>query len=168
MQAEKLIQLVAEGNGNALEELYGEYSKMVFAVALSVTRRREDAEDILSETFVSVWEHATSFHGGSGKSWLCAIARNLSINLLKKRKREVELSETAATEFGVEGNAENKMILEIALSVLDDKEREVVLLHNGGYKHREIAEMVGEKLGTITWRYQNALQKMRKHLEGKV
>ncbi len=167
MQTEKLIQRIAKGDGKSLEKLYGEYSKMVFAVALSVTRCRADAEDILSETFVIVWERASSFQGGSGKSWLCAIARNLALNLFKKRKREVvDLDERTAGGYGIEGDAENRMVLEVALSVLDDKERETVLLHNSGYKHREIAQMQNEKLGTVTWRYNNALLKMRKKLEG--
>ncbi len=166
MQTEKLIQHIAEGDGKALERLYEEYAKMVFSVALSVTRSRSDAEDILSETFVIVWERASSFQGGSGKSWLCAIARNTALNTLKKRKREIlDLDERTADGYGIEGAAENRMVLEVALSVLDDKERETVLLHNSGYKHREIAQMQNEKLGTVTWRYNNALLKMRKELE---
>ncbi len=167
MQAEKLIRKIAKGEGRALEELYHAYSRMAFAVALSITRNKADAEDILSETFVAVWESADSFAGRGGTAWLCAIARNLALNLIKKRSREGDLPEEVPVESGLEGNIENKLVLELALAVLDEKERETVLLHNAGYKHREIAEMCGEKLGTITWRYNNALAKMRKRLEEK-
>ncbi len=168
MGIEKAIQQVAKGDQRAFEKLYQQLSKMVFAVALSVVRRREDAEDVLSETFVCVWRRASEFRGGSGKSWVCTIARNLSLNLVKKRNREkpTELIEELSPSYGIEGNVENRIILETALSVLDDKERETVLLYNNGLKHREIAEIMGEKLGTVTWRYQNALNKMRNYLGG--
>ncbi len=166
MRTEKLIQRIAQGDGKALEALYTELSRMVFALSLAIVRQKQDAEDILSETFVAVWQSASTYRGGSGKSWVCSIARNLSLNLVKKKKREQvgEIPETAAVDFGLVGRVENKIVLEQALACLDERERETVLLYNSGFKHKEIAEITGEKLGTVTWRYQNSLQKLRKIL----
>ena len=166
MSAENLIKRVATGDKNAFEKLYNNYFKLVFATAWSVTQNRCDAEDVAAECFTIVWKKADTFNGSGGKSWLCRIAKNLALTLIAKRNRETILEDNERGGYSdTEKDTENKMMLESALNLLTEKERETVLLFNSGLKHREIAEVFDEKLGTITWRYSVALKKMRDFLE---
>lgn len=168
MTIEALLVKVSKGEKDALEKLYKKTVKLVFSVSLAIVKNVQDAEDVMSETFVSVWQNAKSFGGINGLAWVCAIAKNKSLNFIKQRDRwqKEELNENCLVSFGLEGDAQNRLVLQTALQVLDEKERQTVLLYNSGYKHREIAKILNEKIGTVTWRYQNSLQKMRKAMGG--
>ncbi len=167
MNTEKLIRNTAAGDAGSFEKLYKELYSPVIAVALSITRNRHDAEDVAAETFVTVWQKADGYRGGSGKGWVLAIARNAALSHIKAAQRQIptDHDENALGSYSIEADTEDKMILSAALSVLDEDERETVLLYNSGLKHREIAEIRDDKLGTVTWRYKNALEKMKKHLK---
>ncbi|MBE7086998.1 MAG: RNA polymerase sigma factor [Clostridiales bacterium] len=168
MSIETLIERTASKDKVAFEKLYNKCFKLVYSVAYSITRRGVDAEDVAADVFVTLWNKAESYRGGSGKSFLITITKNHALTFIKRRERE----NTAITEdlnagsYGIEDNAHNRLTVENALNVLSDVERETVLLHNSGMKHREIANLTGESLGTVTWRYNNALKKMRTFLQG--
>ena len=92
------------------------------------------------------------------------IAKNLAINEYNRRKRlqSFDPAETPQVFGQEESNVENQMMVEEMLSSLSDLEREIVTLHVlGDLKHREIAEIVGKPLGTVTWTYQQAIKKMK-------
>ncbi len=168
MKAEQLLKRVADGDRSAFEKLYNDYVRLIYATVYSVTKNVHDAEDLTAEVFITVWKKASGYNGGNGKSWLCAIAKNHDLTFIKKRDRErtVITDEYAFGSYEIGENAETKSIVNDALAVLNDEERETVLMFNAGLKHREIAVLNGEPLGTVTWRYNNALKKMRKFLQG--
>ncbi len=168
MKAEQLLKRIATGDRHAFEKFYNNYVKLAYSTAYSVTRNIFDAEDVTAEVFVTVWKKAYSYHGGNATSWLCAIARNHALTFIKKREREkaVITDEISFGSYRIEEQVDDKALVNSALEILNDKERETVLLINAGLKHREIAEINGEPLGTITWRYNNALKKMREFLQG--
>ena len=79
------------------------------------------------------------------------------------------MEETGATELSSSGRVattvENSVLVEKALAVLSDTDRQIVMLHIvGGLKHREISEMMSIPLGSVLWKYSNALKKMSKYL----
>ena len=166
MKVDLLIKQIAGGNRKAFEKFYNEYYRLVYAVAYSVTRSTPDAEDVASEVFVTIWRKAESYRGGSAKAWICSIVKNHALNFIKKRNREnVALTETHDCGcYSIDEDAEQKITIESALKILSNEERETVLYYNAGLKHREIAEITQTSIGTITWRYNNALKKMRKFL----
>ena len=168
MKVDLLIKQVANGNHTAFEKLYKDCYRLVYAVAFSVTGNVADTEDVVADVFVTVWKKASSYQGGSGKAWLCSIARNHALNLIKKRDREsAELIETNDSgSYSISQDVEKRISLERALNVLSEQERETVLLHNAGLKHREIASLMDTAIGTVTWRYNTALKKMREFLTG--
>jgi RNA polymerase sigma-70 factor (ECF subfamily) len=168
MKVDLLIKQVADGNRVAFEKLYNGCYRLVYAVAYSVTGNSMDTEDVVADVFVTVWKKANSYQGGSGKAWLCSIAKNHALNFIKKRDREnAELIETKDYgSYSIEQGVEKKIAVERALNVLSEEERETVLLHNAGLKHREIASLMDTAIGTVTWRYNTALKKMREFLTG--
>ncbi len=162
-----MIRQIADGNRTAFEKLYNQYVRLVYSVAYSITGNKPDAEDVTADVFVTVWNKAGTCTSENVKSWLCTIAKNHSLTLVQKRKKSVELDELTFGSYQIERKVETKTLVGEALAILSEEERRTVLLFNAGYKHREIAEITGEPLGTLTWRYNNALKKMRKNLEAK-
>lgn len=167
--ADKLMKKIAAGDKSALHRLYAEYNGLVFAVAMSVLKNRFDAEDTAADTFVAVMKNAATFRGGSVKAYLASTARNLAINSIKRRRREVFTdfteNESLYGEYKTEQQFADNVALSEALAMLEDTERDIVLMYNAGMKHREIAEVLSLPLGTVTWRYGESLKKLRKYLD---
>lgn len=160
-----LMKRIAEGDNEAFCLLYSATSKGVFAFAYSYLGKREDAEDITQETFFAVKRKAHLYKFGTDvRAWLFQIAKNLSLDELRRKKKEpVPLSDALANTFSVKPQLSE---LDALTACLDESEREIVLLHAiWKYKHREIAEITQQPLGTVTWKYSQALQKLRAYLK---
>ena len=85
---EELMAMVAEGQAEALEALYDRYAGVCYGLALRILGDREDAEEVVQDTFVSVWRKAGTFDPRHGRpySWLLKISRNRSIDELRRRR----------------------------------------------------------------------------------
>jgi RNA polymerase sigma-70 factor, ECF subfamily len=159
--ADASLAAIQAGDLDGLERLYRELRVPVFAVALAITRDRRAAEDVLHDTFVRVWSGAEGYRRGSrARAWVLAIARNLALDTLRRRRREIAVEDahaTAKTEPALDG-----MIVTQALLTLDRPEREIVALHElGGLTHAEIARELGLPPGTVRWKYRVALDRLR-------
>ena len=170
---EKLILDMAGGSKDAFRLLYEATKDAVYGFALSILRRREDAEDVMHDAYIKVYTEAGSYSPqGKPLSWMLAIVRNLSLNRIRDggRTEDIEdddLPEPADPEDAIE-EATGHMVLETAMKVLDREEREIVVLHAlTGYRHREIAEILDIPQGTVLSKYNRAMKKMKKEIEGK-
>ena len=87
-----LIRLVAHHREEALSELYDRYNRLVFSLALHVLGDRATAEEVTLDVFTRIWEKAESYDAGQAKvsTWLSSIARNRSIDLLRRRNARPE------------------------------------------------------------------------------
>ena len=166
----ELIRKIALGEGEALASLYEKTPSAVYGFALSISKNRADAEEIMQDTFLAVDANANRYQPvGSPMAWILTITRNLAYQRLRRAKRE-----TAAEDIPEEADhailseeTENKMILETALKTLGEEERQIVMLHAvSGLKHREIAALLGLGLPTTLSRYHRALAKLQKQLGG--
>jgi len=129
------------------------------------------AEDILQETFISIYENAGSYTiFKNPKAWIYTIAKNKAINLIKKDSRTTSIDSPENSEIiqnnyteNTENNIINKMHMDLLFSVLSEKDKKIVILHAVyGFKHREIAELLDIPLGTIKRRYKESIDKMKK------
>lgn len=165
------MKKIESGDRSALREIYEAYIGYIYSVVFQVVRNKEDAEDITSEFFIKLWRLADTYRSGKGhKAWLAAIARNMAVDLLRKNKREVLTEDFAdnmpenASEDDVEGEVVSEMSLKAALETLKPAEREIVNLKiMGEHTFQEIADILGQPIGTVTWRYQNAMKKLRRY-----
>lgn len=164
------MKKIKSGDKSALREIYEAYIGYIYSVVFQVVRNKEDAEDITSEFFIKLWRLADTYRSGKGhKAWLAAIARNMAVDLLRKNKREVLTEDFVdnmpenASEDDVEGEVVSDMSLKAALETLKPAEREIVNLKiMGEHTFQEIADILGQPMGTVTWRYQNAMKKLRR------
>ncbi|MCM1025974.1 MAG: sigma-70 family RNA polymerase sigma factor [Roseburia sp.] len=164
------MERMRAGDKEALHEVYEAYIGFVYSVVLRVLQNREDAEDVTSEFFIKLWRLADVYESRRGhRAWMAAVARNMAVDLVRKRKRELltdDFSEGIPEQTAgddVEREVLSGIHLEQALELLRPGEREVVNLKiMGDLTFREIADILELPMGTVTWQYQNAIKKLRR------
>jgi len=177
-----LIGRASRGDARALEVLYDRYSRVVFSFALRTVGDRELAEELLQEVFFRAWKQGAAYDAERGTfvTWLLTITHNLAIDEVRKRQRrpqradgeepETVLAGMADTGSGVEDEVWIGALRETitgALAQLPASQREAIeLAYYQGLTQREIAEQLGEPLGTIKTRMRLGMRKLREALGG--
>lgn len=169
---DRCMERIRSGDKDALKDIYLAYGGYIFHLILGILGNRENAEDVTSEFFIKLWDAADKYVPGNGhRGWLSRIARNMAIDYLRAHKREVvydmeeEISELPAAggKDTTEETVLSDMTMEEALNQLKPAEREVVHLKIvGDFTFEEIAKMLGSPMGTVTWRYREAMKKLRR------
>ena len=165
---EGYLKRIADSDMTSLRLLYEETGAGVFSFALSMMKNREDAEDVMQETYLSIHKSAHLYRSvGRPMEWIMTITRNLCISRLRQRSRTAEFDvKDGPADYSVILNSEDRIVLAEGLKILTDEEQRVVLLHAvAGLKHREIAAVIGVPISTVTNKYHRALKKLKKHLE---
>jgi RNA polymerase sigma-70 factor (ECF subfamily) len=166
----ELVQRARDGEEFAYGALVGRYMRSAYLVALSVTRRHEDAEDAAQESFLVALQRLDECRSPDKfGGWFMTIVRNRSRNLL--RRESLRFAEPVPENARADGptpladteRSELRGLLGDALGELSELQREIVLLHDvEGWKHREIAERLGIPSGTV----RSHLHFARKSLRG--
>lgn len=174
-----LLERIAEGNEPALERLYDRYSAVLYASAYRIAGERSDAEEIVLDAFAQAWRDAGRFRSerGSVIAWLTMICRSRALDLVRARGRRTRLVDAATAGFPdtapAMGHAEpipaddldrteRRAVVAGALQQLSPPQRQAIqLAYYEGLSHTEIAEQLGEPLGTIKTRVRLAMQKLR-------
>jgi RNA polymerase sigma-70 factor (ECF subfamily) len=169
------------GDREPLNDIYRDYIGFIYSVAFSVVGSRENAEDISADFFIRLWEQAEKYRPGTGhKAWMSRIAHNMAIDFLRKRKRETLTDEMSAAGDDESTSGKNiydnafsnpvedevvvNLSLQQALKALSEEERSVINMKIiGDMTFKSISEALGLSMGTVTWRYQSAIKKLRKY-----
>ena len=154
----ELIARVANGDQAAFRLIYASAGPRLFAIALRMLRQREEAEEILQEAFVRIWERSHQFDPakGMGSAWLATIARHCALDRLRKPGRgavafdEAVVSEIDAHVAKVQGSDGQAVDLKRCLTAMRRDYRDaVVLAYVHGMTHEELAVQLGKPVGTI-------------------
>ena len=182
-QFEEAIGRVANGDRMALHDIYKEYMSYIYSVVFTILKNKENAEDVCSDFFIKLMSIAPSYKGGHGhKGYLATIARNMSIDYLRKYGKEEMVAdfeyhgdEDADKGIGMETSineshksAEEEVIDNMspmdAINELPPPEPEIVNLKvMGQLTFKEIAEMLKLPMGTVTWHYREAINRLRRY-----
>ena len=164
-----LIAGIRAGDEAAMAQLYDRYSSMVYAVALRVLGDTGAAEDVLQDVFMQLWRRPEAFDSSRGQmgAWLSVIARHRSIDALRKRVPETDVTEiVVSVDPDLDDMAERSQALEkvrSALATMPSQQRSALeLAYFQGLTHSEIAKRLGEPLGTIKTRIRAGLLALRK------
>ena len=145
---ELTLAAAKRGDMRACEKIYRKFHAQAFTVAVRICNNRELAQDVTQEAFISAFKRMKQYRGDSPFwGWLRRVVVNHAISALRKLPRHdaYELEDYMSPQQGDQNGLGNCMDLEQALVQLCDEDRMVVWLHDvEGYKHREIAEMVGK------------------------
>lgn len=179
-RAKSLLPAVAARDTDAFERLYDLYSPTIYGLLLKICGDVEDANDLLQETFVQCWEKAARFDAtrGSEIAWLIMIARSRAIDRIRSRKTRTIREDEAGKESGrafpsvdttsVSDPVEIREAREIVMNALEElpaeQRRVIELAYFGGQSHTEIAETLGQPLGSVKTRIQLGMKKLRTRL----
>ena len=174
-QFNSAIKLILQGDKSGLRQIYDAYLPYIYQIVLGIVSRKEDAEDITSEFFIKLWQSVASYKEGNGhKGYLATIARNMALDFLRKNRREVLESfskeddgEIPIAEPVSKDNTEEEVTTNIALNealkTLNEKERIIIDMKVlSDMTFQEISKTLGIPMGTVTWRYQQAIKKLRR------
>ena len=164
-----LLALVQRGDESAMASLFDRYSKVVYSVALRVLRDPASAEDVLQEVFMQLWRNPNGFVAtrGSLGGWLAVVARNRSIDALRRKRPSEQVDDMAlASNYNLANEAERNSLMEKARGVIRllpmEQRKTLEMAFFDGLTHSEIAEMTGDPLGTVKTRIRSALTSLRK------
>lgn len=172
-QFERRIKLIQQGDKQGLKEIYGEYGKMIYQCVFQILHSPQDAEDVTSDFFMKLWKIADTYcFGGKHKRWLVTIARNMALDLIKKRSHEQltinddeDFRDEPADSVSTEETVTGKMAVAEALDRLDESEREIVNMKIfADMTFKDIAAVLEKPIGTVTWKYRNAIAKLREFI----
>lgn len=170
---EAVLARIRAGDEAALATLYDRYAGLVYTLALRLCRHPSAAEEVLQDVFVTVWQSAALWDArrGSLQTWLCTIARNRSIDMLRKeRSREALplLVDMASDERGPDQLAEERVVAQDvrnALERLPNKYRDVLeAVYFSGLTQREAARTLGLPYGTVKSRIRLAIERLARAL----
>jgi RNA polymerase sigma factor (sigma-70 family) len=173
---EALVALVARGDESALADLYDRIGRIAYGLALRIVRDDRLAEDAVQEGFMAAWRSAAGFSAERAKAstWILTLVHRRAVDLVRRedRRRADPLdagAEAAETTPSAEDAAwlrfERERVQE-ALSRLPDAQREAIeLAYYGGFTQSELAERLGEPLGTIKSRMFAGLTRLRELLD---
>ncbi len=168
MELEKQMTALQGGESGALAAIYDLTRGAVYAAAFTVLRNHFFAEDIMQETYLTVYRKIALYRpNGTAKAWICRIARNLALDEKRRQKREVSFSfyeDIPDSAESPDTGREFDDLIETAKRVLNKKELEVVLLHTvGDLEYTEIAKIIKRSYATVRWQYAEAVKKLKKY-----
>lgn len=164
---DKHIENFKNGDKKSFEEIYLLTEKLVYSICLSYMKDKSLAEDMMQDTYINVIKYIDKYKIGTNPtSWIIKIAKNNCLNEIKRRKRIEIVEDTDVDLVSTDVRKKETPLLDIALKILKEKELVVLLPHIiDGKKLIDISKDLNISEGTIRWRYNNALTKIRKYVE---
>ena len=174
-----LLARVAKRERAAFEQLYSRYANILYATAMKFLKEDADAQDVVQDVFIQIWDKAKLYDPAKGKplTWALTMTRNRSIDRIRAIQRRTRLRDDFEKETVVDESAslrealsgvdagEKGQILRDAVGRLSPEQRKVIeLAFFGGLTQSEVAERLGEPLGTIKARARRGLMKLKEIL----
>ena len=172
----ELLRRIGQGDRRSFEELYDRFSGVLFSTAYRVLNNREAAEDVLQDVFIQIWEKAPLYDPARGKpmTWAVTLTRNKSIDRLRSTQRRNRLQDDVEREaqtfeqfddrssFDAVASGETGALVREAIQKLSKDQREAIeLAFFSSLTQTEIAERLGEPLGTVKARIRRGMMKLR-------
>jgi len=161
-----LIQQLKSKDERALSLLYDKYSGAIYGVIIKMIRDEGKAQNLLQDTFITVWEKAETYDADKGRfyTWVYRIAKNKTLNVLRKTDPLIQTD-----DFSVHTNKEDAIsidpeYLELngALTSLEAHHKEAIeLVYFKGYTHKEAHQEMNVPLGTFKSYIRQALKLLR-------
>jgi RNA polymerase sigma-70 factor (ECF subfamily) len=173
MTDESLLARVASGDDDALGSLYDRFGRVAYGLALRILRDERLAEDAVQEAFLAVWRQAASFRPerANARSWVLTFVHRRAVDLVRREERrraeplepEAEAA-TGSTAEAVELRRRREAVQRALAQLPEEQRRPIELAYYGGFSQSELAERLGEPLGTIKSRMFTGLKRLRELL----
>ena len=164
-ELEELFIEIKYGNKIAFEKLYNNYNKLIYSIAYSILKNKQDAEDVAQIVFEKLYSiDKDKLPTRNESSWLYSVTKNETINYLKHNKNNIDLDSIYNIED--DNNEINKIIDQDSynrlIDKLNDKEKEIISLKIvSNLSFEEIGKLLKEPTGTIKWKYYKAVNTLK-------
>jgi RNA polymerase sigma-70 factor (ECF subfamily) len=172
---EAVLALVARSEEQALAEIYDRFGSVAYGLALRVLRDEGLAQDAVQDAFLTVWRTARSFAAerGAARTWILTLVHRRAVDVVRREeRRRGDPLESAPEPVATEQTDQLAWLrfererVQSALRKLPDQQREALeLAYYGGFSQSQLAERLGEPLGTIKSRMHTGLARLRELLE---
>ena len=175
---ESLLEQVAGGNREAFAQFYDRFAPLLFTIAWRILRIREEAEDVVQESFIQIWDHASKYNPSLGKpvAWATTLTRNRSIDRLRNLHRRSGLLNSVAhhavdptgsvdpASSSLPRSDESELVRTALNSLTPEYRQAVELAYLRGLTQSEIAEALETPIGTIKARIRRGMLELRRAL----
>ena len=167
-------------DADALEELYDLYNRLLFSMVISIVKKREEAEDVLQEIFVKIWNKADSFNEDRGNvySWIVTLARNKAIDRIRSKGYKTQQKASVSIHeplFSLEGDKHDPLettifsdraeLVKKALKEIPESQSQVIkIAYYRGMTQSEISDHLDIPLGTVKTRTRQGMIKLKRIL----
>ena len=172
---DRLAALLARtglGDRAAFAELYRATRAQLFGVSLRIVREQGIAEEVLQDSFVSIWRHAQEYAASRSAptTWMTAIVRNRSLDVVRRTREEADVDdalaanlvdESAAPAADVERRAEKHTLQECMKELEPEQRQSIALAFHHGLSHSELAAHLRRPLGTVKTHIRRGLLRLR-------
>ncbi len=174
-----LVFRVAQGDPDALDDIYGRYARSVYGLAYRILGEPSAAEDVVQDVFLKLWRQPASYNAerGSLGSWLLGVGHNRAIDVLRRRRTHLEhpLPEAGEPELIPDGLVDmadaagvreaSEAVRRALMHIPPEQRRVIEMAFFEGKTHVEISEELSEPLGTAKTRIRLGMRKLRALLE---
>ena len=177
----RLMRAIANGDRDAFRQLHDRHEGLLFGTIYKVLNDRADTEEVLQETLFNLWSKARLYAPGRGRplTWMTSLARNRAIDRLRSKQRQAKLRDAlevddtrsiAATASinGYEASHRRDDCLAVRRAVVEltDCQREAIeMAYFDGLSQQEIADRLGEPVGTVKARIRRGMRRLKAHFE---
>ena len=182
----ELLEATGRGDRDSFRQLHERYSGVLFSAAYQVLNDPVEAEDVLQDVFVQIWDKARLYDRGRGKplTWALTLTRNKSIDRLRSAQRRHRLKdevekETAVVEQNGPSGAQagvgsvdrvyeretNQIVRNAVLQLSSEQRQAIEMAFFGGLTQNEIAQRLDEPLGTVKARIRRGMIKLKDLIE---
>lgn len=175
-QEREWLKRIAQGDTDALSSLYDRFSATLFSIGWRLLGNESEAEDLLQEVFLKIWDKAQRYdaHLGSPTAWLITLTRNAAHDRLRSSQRRHRLVDALMTDAAVsadvlqdapdKGLLSRETVLAVRKALVQlpiDQRQAIEFAFIGGLTQSEIAAQLGEPLGTIKARIRRGMLALR-------
>jgi RNA polymerase sigma-70 factor (ECF subfamily) len=175
-----LLRRIGDGDRTAFGLFYDQYSGLLFSIAVKILNDASEAEDVMQEVFLQIWDKAGGYNPLLGKpaSWAVTLVRNKAIDRIRASQRRAKLMEQATVEAAsgpensptanerLHGKENAELIRNVVAGLPADQRRAIEMAFFSGLTQNEISEKLQEPLGTVKARIRRGMLKLRDQLEG--
>ena len=162
-----LIQQLKDKDERALSLLYDKYAGAIYSVIIKMVRDEGKAQNLLQDTFMTVWEKAESYDANKGRfyTWVFRIARNKTLNFIRKVEPLIQTDDFSVYNNKAEATSIDAKYLELngAITSLEAHHKEAIeLVYFKGLTHKEAHQQMDVPLGTFKSYVRQALKQLRR------
>ncbi len=163
---EEIISRIANNKRDALDEFYQNFGKIIFGVAFSVCKCKSEADEVVNEVLIKVWNSANDLHSiEKPEAWIYRVTFNFAINKIKNRQDFEVIHDKPVSEKGYDNVIDKITFYEIIAHLSEIEQQILCFKFIEDLTFADIAELLGKPADTIAYEYYSALKKLKMYLD---